>query len=169
MQTFHDTGVKHEFVGRRLCLSSKDKWIEAEGSQLHVFLDRNSENLPTFFAEERLIWFLYLQKLILFQFFCSASQCFSFTLVRALLTSGGWDLNVALSTYVPVVSCHMEDAVITKLNKWPFKYDCLFSCEDPQLILSVSDVHLMLSMDLYWFLHSTIYLNADFIKFLENK
>lgn len=35
--------------------------------------------------------------------------------------------------------------------------------------LSTSDSYLMLPIDLYWFLHSTIYLNADFINFLENK
>lgn len=45
----------------------------------------------------------------------------------------------------------------------------LFPCEDPQFMLSTSDAYLMLSMDLYWFLHSTMYLTADFIKFLENK
>lgn len=41
----------------------------------------------------------------------------------------------------------------------------IFPCEDPQFILSTSDAYPMLFMNLYWFLHSIIYLNADFIKF----
>lgn len=63
-----------------------------------------------------------------------------------------------------------EDAATTKLNKWPFKYDYLYS---PVNILNLYCWPLMLTwcylMDLYWFLHSTIYLNADCIKCFKSK